>query len=182
MGFRIENGILVEYIEEPGVTEVVVPDGIKIIGEFAFSCSGLVSITLPNSITDIDEGAFQNCPHLTTVILPENITWISDYLFDGCENLKSVVIPEQVTYIGDMAFFGCCSLTSVVIPEKVRTIDDWAFACCQQLTSITIPASVTRIGENAFWKDRGEKLTIRAPRGSYAIEYAKQNGIAYEEL
>ena len=36
MGFEIENGVLIKYTEEPGVTEIVIPNGVTSIGNFAF--------------------------------------------------------------------------------------------------------------------------------------------------
>ena len=52
MGFEIENGVLKEYIEEPGVTEVVIPDGVTGIGDRAFyCCSSLTAVTIPDSVT-----------------------------------------------------------------------------------------------------------------------------------
>ena len=67
MGFQITNdGILEKYIEEEGVTEVVIPDCVKEIGEQAFcNCSNLTSITIPDSVADIGEGAFDGCDSAT---------------------------------------------------------------------------------------------------------------------
>lgn len=67
MGFQITNdGILEKYIEEEGVTEVVIPDCVKEIGEQAFcNCSNLTRITIPDSVTDIGEGAFEGCDSAT---------------------------------------------------------------------------------------------------------------------
>ena len=66
MGFEIENGILKKYKEEPGVTEVVIPDGVTSIGDSAFSsCKKLTSVTIPDSVTSIGYGAFWGCKSLT---------------------------------------------------------------------------------------------------------------------
>ena len=67
MGFQITNdGILEKYIEEEGVTEVVIPDCVKEIGEQAFcNCSNLTRITIPDSVADIGEGAFDGCDSAT---------------------------------------------------------------------------------------------------------------------
>ena len=59
MGFQIEDGVLIKYTEEPGVTEVVIPDGVTEIGDRAFyECESLTSITLPDGVTEIGKYAF----------------------------------------------------------------------------------------------------------------------------
>ena len=66
MGFHISNGVLEKYTEEEGVTEVVIPDCVKEIGEQAFcNCSNLTRITIPDSVADIGEGAFDGCDSAT---------------------------------------------------------------------------------------------------------------------
>ena len=82
-----------------------------------------------------------------------------------------VVIPDGVKSIGEYAFSRCSPLISVTIPESVTSFG----GCASSLTSITIPASVVKIGSSAFRNCPG--LTIHAPEGSYAAEYAKEHGI-----
>ena len=120
------------------------------IGEWAFvSCSGLTSITIPNSVTSIGEGAFSNCTGLTSVVIPNRVTTLS-HTFEFCTGLKSVTIPNSVTNIGDFAFFGCTSLTSITIPNSVKNIGWGAFRNCTGVTSLTIPNSITNIDKEAF--------------------------------
>ena len=122
------------------------------IGTEAFEfCSGLTSVTIPNSVTSIGFGAFYYCSGLTSVTIPNSVTSIGDYAFHGCSGLTSVTIPNSVTSIGNYAFASCKGLTSVTIPNSVTSIGDYAFVSCKGLTSITIPNSVTSIGEGAFY-------------------------------
>ncbi len=121
------------------------------VGEDAFyGCTGLTSITIPNSVTSIEYGAFQNCRGLTSVTIPNSITSIGMYTFSDCTGLTSVTIPNSVTSIGESTFFGCTGLTSVTIPNSVTKIGYGAFDGCSSLTSVTIPNSVTSIGITAF--------------------------------
>lgn len=88
MGFQITNdGILEKYIEEEGVTEVVIPDCVKEIGEQAFcNCSNLTRITIPDSVTSIGSGAFRSCQNLTSITIPDSVADIGEGAFDGCDS------------------------------------------------------------------------------------------------
>ena len=121
------------------------------IGEFAFyECSGLTSVTIPNSVTSIGDGAFYRCSGLTSVTIGNSVTSIGVFAFLGCSALTSVTIPNSVTSIGDGALSGCSGLTSVTIPNSVKSIGEDAFYGCKSLTSVTIGNSVTSIGKMAF--------------------------------
>jgi hypothetical protein len=87
--------------------------------------------------------------YIKGIILPESVTSIESGAFEQCFYLTSVTIPGSVTTIGDNAFYDCTGLTSVTIPAGVTSIGGYAFSGCSGLTSVTIPAGVT-IGDNAF--------------------------------
>ena len=139
---------------------VVIPDEVTYmnrtrkvtsIGEYAFySCSGLTSITIPNSVTSIVDCAFSDCSGLTSVTIGNSVTSIGHGAFWGCSGLTSVTIPNSVTSIRDCAFQYCSGLTSVTIGNSVTSIGKYAFQYCSGLTSVTIPNSVTSIGRWAF--------------------------------
>ena len=114
------------------------------------NCSGLTSVTIPNSVTSIGSEAFSGCSGLTSVTIPSSVTTINNSAFSYCSGLTSVTIPSSVTTIGSSAFSGCSGLTSVTIPSSVTTINNSAFSYCSGLTSVTIPSSVTTIGSSAF--------------------------------
>ena len=106
-------------------------------------------MTIPNSVTSIEDWTFFRCSSLKSVTIPDNVTSIGDYAFAGC-GLRNVTIGNSVTSIDSYAFLGCSSLTSGTIPDSVTSISEGAFGRCSSLTSVTIPDSVTSIGYRAF--------------------------------
>ena len=142
-------------------------------------CGNLTSIEIPNSVTSIDDYAFEGCSSLQYnkydnayylgnktnpyVVLfkvkSEDITYckinantkvIYSYAFFSCSKLTSITIPNSVTSIGMRAFIHCRNLENVTISNSVTSIGDHAFYICDSLTSITIPNSVAFIGKSAF--------------------------------
>ena len=105
---------------------------------------------IPDSVTDIEYGAFADCTSLTNVMIPDSVIRIGYVAFDGCTSLTSLTIPDSVTLIGGVAFAGCTNLASVTIGNNVTAIGEETFAYCTSLTEVTIPSSVTSIGHWAF--------------------------------
>ncbi len=136
------------YSYSPTIT---IPNSVTTIGEGAFSyCSNLTNFTIPESVTSIGNEAFRDCSSLTTITIPSNLTSISYRMFLNCNNLTSITIPNNVISIGESAFSSCTSLTTITIPNSVTSIGDWAFAYCSRLTEIDITNSVTTISSSAF--------------------------------
>ncbi len=143
------------------------------IGNGAFSyCSGLTSVTIPNSVTTIGSQAFQVCSSLTYVTIPNSVTSIGNSAFSYCSGLTSVTIPNSVTTIGSNAFRGCSGLTSVTIPNSVTTIGGNAFTQCSGLTSVIskIENPFSIAGKNSdsrmFDKDIFYNATLYVPKGT----------------
>ena len=75
--------------------------------------SCLTSIDIPNSVTEIGDGAFQDCYSLTTITIPNSVTEIGDWAICGCTSLTTINIPSSVAEIGNCAFWKCTAVTSV---------------------------------------------------------------------
>ena len=157
----------------PDLTEVTIPVSVKYnsanysvtdIGYRAFDgCESLTSITIPNSVRHIGEGAFKLCPRLISInVAADNpyLCSINGVLFNG--NKEALIkypegkqgaysIPNSVRYIIAYAFYHCTSLTSIEIPNSVIEIGSEAFYYYTGLTSLTIPNSVDFIGAMAFY-------------------------------
>lgn len=108
------------------------------------------SFSIPNGVTSIEFGAFENCENLISVTIPNSVIYIKDYAFDSCENLSSITIPNSVTYIGESAFGECLNLKTIDVPNSITYLGDYAFWDCESLTSINIPNNITYIPEGAY--------------------------------
>ncbi len=98
------------------VNSYAIPQGIKVIGDTAFSnCRFLTSVTIPDSITSIGDRAFYHCSNLTSITIPDSVTSIGDEAFNNCRSLTTITIPDSVTSIGDSAFSNCRSLTAITV-------------------------------------------------------------------
>ena len=144
---NITNTAGVNFQEKRYLKNILLPNSLTIIEDLAFQgCSSLTSITIPNSVTKVGGGVFYGCSSLESVVLSENISSLPKYYyteFNGYGNLEL-----EYTY----GFFqGCTSLTSIEIPNSINSIGDLAFKGCSSLTSITIPNSVTEVGGGVFY-------------------------------
>ena len=141
------------YLNGELVTELVIPEGVTNIGNYAFfGCNSLTSITIPESVTEIGSYAFYGCNGLTAVHISSLEDWCKISFGDSDANplayahnlylngelVTELVIPEGITNIGSYAFDGCSSLTSITIPESVTEIDKMAFGNCDSLTEVHI--------------------------------------------
>ena len=158
--------IIPEYVTYESVSYSVAS-----IEESAFEgCSGLISITIPNNVTQIGRNAFMDCTGLASVHISNISSWCrikfsnpddeisylsnplyyAHHLILNNQEVIDLVIPDGVTSVNDVAFMGCSSLVSVKIPNGVTSIGRNAFEGCSNLTAIVIPNSVTSIADGVF--------------------------------
>ena len=148
------------YLNGEEVKELVVPEGVKKVGNNAFAnCFSLTSVTIPSTVTNIGAYAFIGCSELQSIKVAAGnavydsressnaiIVTAADSLIVGCKNS---VIPNGVKKIGYDAFYGCTGLTSVTIPSSVTGIGEFAFSC-PNLTTIVIGDGLKNIESFAF--------------------------------
>jgi hypothetical protein len=123
-GFEIDDkGVLEKYTGAQ--TRALIPDGVAVIGAYAFAASMGVK-------------AYANCENLTEVVIPGSVKEISEFAFLGCRNLTGIRIPGSVGLIFGFAFFSCMKLTEIHIPAAVTKIEPAAFGFCPGLRGITV--------------------------------------------
>ena len=156
--YEISNGqVTIIDVVQDVTGKLVIPETfegypVTAIGGNAFCGLDLTEVTIPDSVTIIEDQAFMACEKLTKVTISNGLTEIGASAFEGCCSLEKITIPQSVTRIGKQAFLGCMELSDVVIPEGVTSIGECAFGCCWNLTEVTIPASVTTIGRRPFFE------------------------------
>ena len=158
---------------------VILPEGIKYIGSYAFSQSGISDIIIPGTVKEIGYYAFENCQNLKNLTLTKGLERIGSRAFGQCNSLTSLVFPttlkeieweaftwcnslstidfaEGLQYINDYAFYYCPNLKNLHFPTSLRRIGSYAFNNCSGLTEVHVPSMITEIGDYAF-KDCGLK-------------------------
>lgn len=151
-----------EHITEGYIyrNDVVVPENfthldreyeVVAIGEKAFyRCSGLASVSLPNTVIEIKQQSFSGCSEMENIYLNTNLQKIGDAAFSDCSSVSRIVLPNSISDVGNNAFSNCSHLESIVLPNQLTMISDGLFYCCSSLSSISIPNSVQSIGQCSF--------------------------------
>lgn len=160
------------------IVSVTLPDSITRIEEKAFyQCHNLQSVTFGSGLVLIGDYAFAGCGKLNNVVLPDTLTDLREYCFAGCESLESINLENcGVSKIYEGAFRGCIKLSSVTLPKELKTIETWVFSEAI-ITELGVPDTVSKIGDWAF-NDIND-ITLKVSAGSKAEEYAKENNIKY---
>ena len=173
-----DNKTVLRYVGDESTVEV--PLGVTHIATGAFARATLASITLPDTVQTIGNGAFSDCDCLETIELSQGITSIEQYAFYGCKKLKTITLPASLRSIGRNTFEGCSSLTEIEIPQGVTELDGKMFGRCTALESITIPNTVANISVFAF--DDCANVTVKGQANSYAQTFAKENGMTFLDI
>jgi len=187
-----------------GMNKISLPKSLEEIAYDAFGhCTKLAEVVLPDNLKKLGKSPFTNCA--CDVIVSENnnlLKTVNRKLFskDGkklifyptnCKETKYIV-PDGTQIIGELAFAWNEHITEIVLPEGVKEIKGGAFGSCETLERIVIPASVRKIdiefemetfdAMSSWYPQKRETFIIEAPKGSYAIEFAKEHEIKYVEV
>lgn len=137
------------------LTSVTLPDTLKEIRNGALSNTALTEVDIPVGVTLIGSNAFYRT-NLTEIVLPEGLLTLYDGVFWECKQLKYAYLPDSITSIGMHLFYGCTALETANIPKNLPYVPDMMFGGCSSLKSIEIPDGVTMIAMANF---RGTGLT-----------------------
>lgn len=151
----------IHYVGEHTITKVIIPEGVKLIDEFAFAnLTRLEEVVLPSTLRTINEGAFINCRSLRTVTGLEHVQFINMDAFKNCA-ISSVKL-DNVVAIGNSAFENN-SLTVVTLPETAQSLGARAFAENENLYMLDIKAPLVKFGPEAFVNCESlEDVTVNA--------------------
>lgn len=136
----------------PLISSVTVSEGITRVGSYAFPYCRMTEMYLPDSVTDIGEGAFYRCYKLKsfTTESDDDLLTVGNRAFYDCYNLRSLSLPNSVVSIGEYSFTGCTSLKNLIVPRSLVSLGNYAFAGCVKVSYVVLYDSLTELGEGAF--------------------------------
>lgn len=150
---------------QTGLEELVLPESLITIGNFAFSrCPALTNIVWNTQLQQIADKAFQYCSQLSTIRITEKVERIGTDVFKECTTLTSIIFDSNTNllHIGDNTFFDCQNLQTVDFrPATALTnLGHKTFAQCANLIEVHFPESLTTLGKDTFI---GSFLAVLAP-------------------
>lgn len=143
--------------------------------ELVFVCHTVRKMSIPSSVTQIGDYAFNGCTDFSSLKLPSGVHWIGSYAFAGCKSLTSVTLPSGVIWIKSYTFYGCESLRSINLHSDLEYIGEKAFEGCKGLTSIyAFMEKPCEIEETTFDNETKINATLYVPKGSL-LDYWNDN-------
>ena len=149
--FSIQGNTLLKCLAT-AIGEMSIPQGVTKIAYGAFeNCGKITKVILPDSITNVGAAAFKNCKSLASIDFGNTeLEELEDGLFDGCKVLQHVKLPDSVVKIGDFAFRGCANLRYIELPTNIDRIGEYAFAGCSSLTEFEPSSDFIEFGQKVF--------------------------------
>ena len=184
--------IITEYKGQE--TEVKIPEAIgksavTELGERVFATNAkkisnqevrikITKIEIPSTITIIGNSAFWGCASLEEIDIPDSVTKMGTFMFTKCSSLKRIKMSKKHKgKLGDDFFSSCESLTTLSLPSGITSVGLCALSGCFNLKDIYMKKSIKNLEYSSL--NYIEGVTIHAPAGSYAEQYAKENNIPF---
>lgn len=189
--FIIKDGVLEKYVGDDQESTVEIPQGVQVIGRFAFAdCKHLQHVVFNEGLIRIDAHAFIRACSLQELILPQSLEIIIEEAFSDCTSLERIIFPNQLKKIEGYAFTGCTALKELVGVEHVEEIDCNAFAKCElpadengfmivkdilvkyigTASEVCVPETVRIIGGWAF-SDNQNMVSLVIPDSVHTLGY-----------
>lgn len=154
---------------------IILPEGLKTIGSYAFKGTRIININIPSTVKtigfaafeglnhlckvsfspnsrlqEIGKYAFKACPKLKEIVLPNALEKINYAAFDQCYAIENIVMPNTVTFVGAYAFQGCTSMKYITFSDALTEIKEWVCNDCYSLTDVHLPINLSRINYESF--------------------------------
>jgi uncharacterized repeat protein (TIGR02543 family) len=167
------------------IGDVIIPASVDSIGDYAYSLSGITSITFAEGLLTIGEEVFSDTA-IESVEFPSSLTSIGNSAFAFCGNLSDICFNSDgdLTKIGEYAFT-YCGMSELTVPSSVTSIDDYAFIGCFNLTTVTMNNPASAMGIGLFNSDSPiAEMTIPLMNDKYLSYYfgASADGTAPDTL
>ena len=164
-GYSFSNG---PFSGAMDLEEVIFEDGMTEIPAYMLSnrdnISYVKTVTIPNTITEIGDHAFQDCGNITEISLPKSVKKIGGGAFADCTGLETFTMGDNTEEfeisIGSGAFAGDTNLTNIRFAENVTSIDTGAFSGCSKLEKVTLPSQLRSLGYMVFKGTDIKTITI----------------------
>ena len=164
------------FSDDTALTDLVLPEGLAEIGEFAFYGTGLRTVALPDTVTSVGRYAFASCGQMEEFIWSASASGFSAGLLSGNSELRTVSLAEGITSVGAFALQGCSALTTLTVPDSVQSIGEGALSDMTGLKTLAIGRNVVSISPDAL--DGCSALeTIGVQNGN--THYVSVDGVLY---
>jgi hypothetical protein len=185
----VENGVVMGC--DLDAKSVILPENVNTIGRTAFYETALEEITLNEGLETIEPLAFLGT-NIKTLNIPKSVKSIGVGFISGCNKIESITVDEnnENYYCSNNCLVDrktnkvLAVVGDAIIPDGITKIEQLAFYGRNHHITVEIPDSVTKIAktEFEFLPELEFPITIKAKKGSYAIQFAKENEIEYIDV
>ena len=182
--YDIKDGVLQSsdgnlLLMDQATGTLTIPDSVTAIGEGAFAnVKGLKTIIIPSTVKRIEKNAFRSNQTLETVIMQEKdgqgVEYIETAAFMECSNLTTVQMANTVKEMEGQVFYYCDSLMNINISTQLKKISSYTFLRCG-FEELELPEGINEIGTSAFAENHN-LTTVKFPSTVYAIKGTAFNG------
>jgi hypothetical protein len=174
--FNANQTTLIQYPAK-GAPSYTIPNSVTNVAEGAFYYAELTNLTFGANVQSIGSNALYGCDVLLKLTLDPSLVTIGDFAFAAL-NLTSFTLPAGVTSIGDCAFLGCGDMPVITIPASVTNFGSYVFRSCFDLTNIMVdPQNPDYSSVGGVMFNKAETTLVEYPEGIQAASYTIPHGV-----